>query len=73
MLGQSAANSEFLDYLGEAYSCFLEGDDDAYNALNAEFASTHEAARLRSGERTKELQETMERLRSQIQEVRVFH
>lgn len=66
---QSAANNEFLDYLGEAYSCFLEGDDDAYNALNAEFASAHEAAHARSEERTKELQESMKSLGNQIHEV----
>lgn len=66
---QSAAHNEFLDYLGEAYSCFLEGDDEAYNALNADFASGHEAARVRSEERTKELEEAMERLHQQILEV----
>lgn len=67
---KSAATKEYLEYLGEAYSYFLEGDDDAHSALTADFAGAIEAEHARNEERAKELDEINDGIAQQIQEVR---
>lgn len=66
---KSADTKEYLEYLGEAYSYFLEGDDDAHSALTADFAGAIEAEHARNEERTKEIEATNDAIAQQIQEV----
>lgn len=66
---QGADPKEYLEYLGEAYSYFLEGDDDAHTALTADYANAMEADNARIEERTKELEDTNAGIAQQIQEV----
>ena len=59
---KSADTKKYLEYLGEAYSYFLEGDDDAHTALTADFVGAIEAEHARNEERTKEIEATNDRI-----------
>ena len=71
VLGQVADLKEFIDYLGEGYSYFLEGDDDAFSALSEDYVSAREAESARAEEIAKDTEEAIERLTQRIQEVRL--
>lgn len=67
---KSAGIKEYLEYLAETYSYFLEGDDDAHSALTADFTGAIDAEHARHEEHTKELEEANEGIAQQITHVR---
>lgn len=58
-------NKEYLDYLANAYAWFLEGEDDAYEKLTADFMAARDEDRIRSDDRCRELDEAKGRLLQQ--------
>lgn len=69
---QGADLKNHLDYLGEAYMYFLEGDDEADTALGEDYASAHKAEGASTVQRTTELEQTNERIVQEVQEVWYF-
>lgn len=70
MPGQVADLKEFIDYLGDGYSYFLEGDDDAFSALTEDYINAREVENARAEEISKDRERAIEHLSQQIQEVR---
>lgn len=62
-------NKEYLDYLANAYAWFLEGEDDAYEKLTADFMAARDEDRIRSDDRCRELDEAKGRLLQQKSDV----
>lgn len=61
-----------MDYLEEAYSCFLEGDDEAHQAITAEFSEARDGEDAGAEEFLRKLEENNERLAQTNQEVHTY-
>lgn len=66
---QGADQKNFVDYLEEAYSCFLEGDDEALQAITLEFSEAREGEDAGGMDFLKKLEEANETLGKTNQEV----
>jgi len=66
---QSADLKNFVDYLEEAYCCFLEGDDEAYQAITTEYSEAREGEDGGAEEFLRKLEEANESLAQTNQEV----
>ncbi len=70
---QNADLKNFVDYLEEAYCCFLEGDDEAYQAITTEYSEAREGEDGGAEEFLRKLEETNEALAQTNQEVSGVH
>lgn len=66
---QSADLKNYVDYLDNAYSCFLEGEDEALQGITTEFSEAREADDAGAEEFLEKLEEANETLRQTNQEV----
>lgn len=60
----------FFNYLRDSYQAFLSGDDDAYDALDQQIASTFEEKYEAMENEMKELENQNENLRKQIEDLK---
>lgn len=66
---QRADLKNFVDYLEEAYCCFLEGDDEAHQAITTEFSEARDGEDAGAEEFLRKLEEANDRLAQTNQEV----
>ena len=58
-----------MDYLEEAYCCFLEGDDEAHQAITTEFSEARDGEDAGAEDFLRKLEENNESLAQTNQEV----
>lgn len=69
---QSADLKNYVEFLNKAYSCFLEGEDEALQGITAEFSEAREGDDAGAEDFLEKLEEANEALSQTNQEVLFF-